>query len=464
MTQPTTPGRLRPRERDAVISSLRAGVVPRAGFQHIQVGRASEVAAIAQDLDRIADGGSGIRFAIGEYGAGKTFFLNLIQSMAAEKKLVTCNADLSPDRRLHATGGQARSLYAELMRNLSTRANPDGGAMPNVVERFVTSAMTEARDAGAKPEQVIDKRLAALSEMVGGYDFAQVIQAYWKGHDTGNDQLKSDAVRWLRGEFTTKTDARAALGVRTIIDDANFYDQLKLMAQFVRLAGFSGLLVCLDEMVNLYKVAHSQARNANYEQVLRIVNDCLQGHAQGLGVVFGGTPELLMDTRRGLFSYDALRSRLAENSFAVGGLVDYSGPVLRLASLTPEEMYVLLTKLRHVYAGGDESAHLVPDEALQAFMEHCAKRVGDAYFRTPRTTVKEFVNLLAVLEQNPGADWRELVGSVQLTPETNPDLEPLPEFEPTNNEAPPLAAPAAAAPAHAVLPDEDDDELASFKL
>lgn len=462
MTQPSTPSRLRPRKRDAVISSLRAGVVPRAGFQHIQVGRASEVAAMAQDLDRIADGGSGIRFAIGEYGAGKTFFLNLIQSMAAEKKLVTCNADLTPDRRLHAAGGQARSLYAELMRNLATRANADGGAMPNVVERFVTSAMTEARDAGSKPEQVIDKRLTVLSEMVGGYDFAQVIQAYWKGHDTGNDQLKSDAVRWLRGEFTTKTDARAALGVRTIIDDANFYDQLKLMALFVRLAGFSGLLVCLDEMVNLYKLAHSQARNANYEQVLRIVNDCLQGHAHGLGVVFGGTPELLMDTRRGLFSYDALRSRLAENSFAVGGLVDYTGPVLRLANLTPEEMYVLLTKLRHVYASGDESAHLVPDEALHAFMEHCAKRVGDAYFRTPRTTVKEFVNLLAVLEQNPGADWRELVGSVQLAPEVNPDLEPLPDAEASDSPVPaPEAPPYAASP---LLPDEDDDELASFKL
>lgn len=427
----TTPGqkpaRLRPRDRDAIISSLRSGVVPRAGFQHIQVGRAAEVNAMTQEVDRIADGGSAVRFVIGEYGAGKTFFLNLIRSIAAERKLVTTSADLTPDRRLHASGGQARSLYAELMRNIATRSTPDGNALPGIVERFVTSAIQEATTAGTTPDAVIARRLAQLAESVGGYDFAQVIAAYWKGHDTGNEQLKSDAIRWLRGEFATRTDARAALGVRTIVDDTSFYDHLKLVARFVRLAGFSGLLVCLDEMVNLYKLAHTGARRANYEQVLRIVNDCLQGNVEGLGFCFGGTPEMLMDTRKGLYSYEALRSRLAENNFAVGGLVDYSGPVLRLANLTPEDMHVLLERLRHVYASGDPTAYLVPDEALGAFMQHCASRIGDAYFRTPRNTIKEFVNLLAVLDQNPGAEWRQLLGHVSIAVETNPDLEPLPE-------------------------------------
>ncbi|MFF4594162.1 ATP-binding protein [Amycolatopsis sp. NPDC001319] len=428
MTTPAPkPVRLRPRDRDAIISSLRSGVVPRSGFQHIQVGRAAEVSAMSQEITRIADGGSAVRFVIGEYGAGKTFFLNLVRSIAAERKLVTTSADLSPDRRLHASGGQARSLYAELMRNIATRSTPDGNALPSIVERFVTSAIQEATSTGTSPATVIAGRLEQLSESVGGYDFAQVIAAYWKGHDTGNEQLKSDAIRWLRGEFATRTDARAALGVRTIVDDTSFYDHLKLIARFVRLAGFSGLLVCLDEMVNLYKLAHTGARKSNYEQVLRIVNDCLQGNVEGLGFCFGGTPEMLMDTRRGLYSYEALRSRLAENNFAVGGLVDYSGPVLRLANLTPEDMHVLLERLRHVYAGGEPAAYLVPDEALAAFMQHCAGRIGDAYFRTPRNTIKEFVNLLAVLDQNPGADWRQLLGNVSIDTETNPDLEPLPD-------------------------------------
>jgi len=427
MNEPSSLERIRPRDRDAVLQSLRAGVVPRVGQQHIQVGRANEVEALVADLERISDGGSAIRFAIGEYGAGKSFFLNLIRSIALEQKLVTVHADFSPDRRLHATGGQARSLYAELMRNLSTRARPDGGAMPSVVERFVTESLNQAREREVNPEVVIRERLAELQELTGGYDFAEVISAYWRGHDTGNEQLKADVVRWLRGEFATRTDARAALGVRTIIDDANFYDHLKLFARFVSLAGFSGLLVSLDEMVNLYKLSNTKARNSNYEQVLRILNDCLQGSAAGLGFVFGGTPDMLLDTRRGLYSYSALQTRLAENTFADAGLVDYSGPVLRLANLAPEDMYVLLTKLRHVFASGDPAQYLVSDDGLTAFMNHCSSRIGDAYFRTPRTTIKEFVNLLAVLDQNPGVEWSDLLERVEISEESNPDLQPLDE-------------------------------------
>lgn len=405
---------IRPKDRDAVIQSLRAGVVPRAGQHLIQVGRAKELDALLKDIDRLADGGSAFRVVVGEYGAGKTFFLNLVRGIAMERKLVTMHADLNPDRRLHASGGQARSLYAELAKNMSTRTKPDGGALQGIVEKFISQAKSEAKTRGVESEIVIREFLAELTEMVNGYDFADVIAKYCQGFEQGDEQLKADAIRWLRGEFTTRTDARAALGVRTIIDDASVYDQLKLLSRFVRLAGFGGLMICLDELVNLYKLANTQARNANYEQILRILNDSLQGSTEGLGFVLGGTPEFLMDTRRGLFSYPALQSRLAENTFAKSGLIDLSGPVIRLSSLTPEDFYVLLQKLRNVYAYGDPDKYLMPDEAIPAFMSHCNQRLGEAYFRTPRTTITAFINLLAVLEQNPGADWRALVGSVQI--------------------------------------------------
>ena len=443
---------IRPRERDAIIQSLRAGVVPRTGQQHFQVGRVEEVKALIADLDRIADGGAGIRFVIGEFGSGKTFFLYLIRSIALEKRLVTVHADLTPDRRLYGSGGQARAFYQELARNMSTRSKPEGGAMPSVVERFITSAIEAARERGVKPEVVIRERLATLSEMVNGYDFAEVIAAYWKGHDTGNETLKSDAVRWLRGEFATRTDARAALGVRTIVDDGNVYDHLKLLARFVRLAGFAGTVVCCDELVNLYKLANTKARNTNYEQILRILNDCLQGSAEGIGFLMGGTPEFLMDTRKGLYSYQALQSRLAENRFIKDGLVDYSGPILRLASLTPEDLFVLLGKLRHVYASGVAERYLIPDEGLQAFMLHCSQKIGDAYFRTPRNTVTAFVNLLAVLEQNPEVSWQQLLDQVQVMPDTNPDLQPLDDDEDGEQAATETETKAG------------DDELTSFKL
>jgi len=422
MTQATATTRIRPKDRDAILQSLRAGVIPRTGLQHVAVGRPDEIRALIADIARIADGGSACRFIIGEYGSGKTFFLQLIRSIALQKNLLTVHADLAPDRRLQATGGQARSLFAELTRNIATRAQPDGGAMTNVVEKFVGTALTEARRDERDPEAVIRERLAKLTELVGGYDFADVIAAYWRGHDTGNEQLRADAVRWLRGEFATRTDARAALGVRSIVDDSQFYDQLKLMARFSTLAGFSGLLVCLDEMVNLYKLGSSQARNGNYEQILRILNDSLQGSVEHLGFLFGGTPDFLFDPRRGLYSYQALQSRLAENSFAVDGLVDHSGPVLRLANLTQEDFFQLLRNLRHVQAGGQAHAHVVPDEALVAFMQHCAERIGEAYFRTPRTTIRSFLDLLAVLEQNPGADWRHLLGNVVIEKDVDPAL------------------------------------------
>jgi len=428
---------IRAKDRDAVIQSLRAGVVPRAGQHLIQVGRGREVETLVGDIDRVADGGSTFRFVIGEYGAGKTFFLNLIRAVAMERKLVVASADLNPDRRLHASGGQARSMYAELMRNMATRTRPEGGALAGVVEKFIATAKSEARSSDRSAETVIRCKLEQLTELVNGYDFADVIAAYCRGVEEGQDQLKSDAIRWLRGEFSTRTDARAALGVRAIVDDSSVYDQLKLMARFVRLAGFGGLLVSLDELVNLYKLANSQARNANYEQLLRMLNDSLQGTAMGLGFVLGGTPEFLMDTRRGVYSYSALQSRLAQNTFAVDGLVDFSGPVVRLSALTAEDFYLLLGKIRHVYASGDPERYLLPDPAIAGFMEHCADRIGDSFFRTPRTTITSFINLLAVLEQNPGADWKSLLGQVDIAPDTGGSDE---------------------------LAVEPDDELASFKL
>jgi hypothetical protein len=409
---------IRPKDRDAVIQSLRAGVVPRAGQHLIQVGRAREIQTLVADIERVADGGSAFRVVIGEYGAGKTFFLNLIRAVALEKKLVVANADLNPDRRLHASHGQARSLYAELMRGLATRTKPEGGALGGIVEKFIATAKAEAKASGQDTEAVLRGKLEQLTELVNGYDFADVIAAYLRGHEEGNEQLKADAVRWLRGEFNTKTDARQALGVRAIVDDANVYDQLKLMARFVRLAGFAGLMIALDELVNLYKLSNTQARNSNYEQILRILNDSLQGSAVGLGFVLGGTPEFLLDPRRGLYSYPALQSRLAQNTFAKDGLVDLSGPVLRLASLTPEDFYVLLEKIRSVYAFGDPAKHLIPNDGLLQFMQHCAQRIGEAYFRTPRTTITSFIGLLAILEQNPGTDWRVLLGGLEVAADT----------------------------------------------
>lgn len=410
---------IKPRDRDTIIQALRSGVVPRLGLQHIQVGRQREIEAVVRDVDRIADGGASVRFIIGSYGAGKTFFLFLVRQIALQRKLVVMQADLGPDRRIHATGGQARSLYAELTRSMSTRTSPDGGALRAILETFINQ--TSEQSEGKPIEEAISLRLSTLREMVSGYDFATVVAAYARGYEESNEALQDAALRWLRGEYTTKTEARADLGVRTIIDDASFYDALRLLAKFVRLAGFSGLLVSLDEMVNLYKLQNAQARKQNYEQILRIFNDALQGTTEGLGILFGGTPDFLLDPRRGLYSYEALQTRLAANSFASAGLIDLTGPVIRLPNLTVEELLHLLERLRDVFAAGDPSAHLVPDDALHAFLDYCRNKIGEAYFQTPRNTVKAFVDLLAILEQNPTLTWQECIGVLQISPDRGAD-------------------------------------------
>ncbi len=441
---------IRPRERTAIIQSLRAGVTPRTGLEHIQVGRVNEVKALIEDIDNIIDGGSAFRIIIGDFGAGKSFFLQLIRYIALEKGLVVINADMSPDRRLFASGGQARNLYKELTRNLATRAHPEGNAMVSLVEKFITEQRRIADEKGEDVERVIKNRLNSLSELVDGYDFAQVIAAYWRGYHEDNENLRNAAIRYLRGEYTSRADAKKDLGVRAIVDDQNIYDHIKLLARFVTQAGFKGLLVNLDEVVNLYKLPSQRSRTANYEQLLRILNDCLQGSAENLGFLLGGTPEFLMDQRKGLYSYEALHTRLANNTFAdIAHVVDYHAPILPLQNLSPEEVFVLLCNIRNVFASGDPKKYLLPDEALTAFLNHCAQTIGEAYFRTPRNTIKAFVDLLAVIEQNPEIKWQTLVGTINIDKESSgPELVTINKDQQDNQ----------------TDNNEDDDELMSFKL
>jgi hypothetical protein len=439
---------IKPRERDAILTSLRAGVVPRVGLRHLQVGRRDEVAAVLDDLGRIERGGASVRFIIGKFGAGKSFFLNLARMVALEKKFVVVQADITTERRLHGSGGQARSLYAELMQNLSTRAKPEGGAIANIVERWVSDLSHEVHSTGGSDAHVvkaIEERLKPLQDLVSGYDFATVIVKYLQGFQAHDEGRMASALRWLRAEYHTKTEARQDLGVRAIIDDAQFYDQLKLFSAFVRLAGFSGLLVNIDEMgVLSHRLNNAQARNSNYEAILRTVNDCLQGNVSGIGFLFGGTDTFLEDRRRGMASYQALATRLAENAFARDGLKDLSGPVIKLPNLSPEDLFVLLRNIRNVFSLGDPAKHLIDEEGMQAFMNHCASTLGADFFLTPRDAVKAFVGLLSVLEQNPGTDWRTLLSQTPIDRTADPETETVAR--------------------DADEPKTDEDDLVSFRL
>lgn len=407
--------KITPKERIAIIKSLQGGVVPAIGLQHIQVGRRAEVEALISDLQNVEDGAAAVRFIVGRYGSGKTFFLNLIRTVALQRKFIVVQADISPDQRLHGTGGVARSLYAELMKNMATKAKPDGGALASVVERWVDEIIHSVKESGGSDEDVrkqITQRLRPLQELVSGFDFSTVMSKYFEGHLSHNDELQSQALRWLRGEFATKTEARAALGVRTIIDDESYYDYLKLWAAFARLAGYQGMLVNIDELVVLtHKLTSTVARNNNLEAILRIFNDCLQGKASGICFIFAGTDECLEDRHRGLYSYEALERRLAANRFADETRADFSSPVIKLSNLTPEDCFVLLSNIRRVFTSNKPEQELVSDDGIIAFLENCSHRLGAEYFQNAGRTVLDFVQLLSMMEQHPGTSWSDLLGT-----------------------------------------------------
>lgn len=414
------------REKAAILKSLQAGLVPKQGLHLIQVGRKTEIEALLKDIEHISDGGGSFRIAVGRFGSGKSFFLNLVRNVALKQGLLVAQADFTTERRLYARGGEAKALYSELIRNLASQSQPDGGALESVCEGWLSETGYRIKSAGGTDEDVLvelGKNLRALEGLVGGFEFAEVLRHFQRSHVEGNERGKSCAIRWLRAEYPTKTEARNDLGVRRIIDDESFYSSLNLMAAFSRLAGYKGMLVICDEMVVLsHRLPSSRSRTANYEALLSILNDTVQGNATGIGFVFGGTDECLEDRRRGLFSYEALRSRLVENQFANEDFVDLSGPVVRLQPLSPEDLFVLLRNIALVHAGGDPAKIAVPDEAIAATLRGASEQLGAEYFRTPRDIIRSFVGLLNILESNENATWQKVLQSDGAFVKADPSL------------------------------------------
>ena len=407
------------RESAALINSLTAGVVPRVGLRHIAVGRQPEVNAFLQDLSTIEDGGAAFRFVCGQYGSGKSFLLQMIRNNAMERSFVVMDADLSPERRLTGTKGQGLATYRELMQHLSTRTRPEGGALESILQKWIASMQSAvAKESNLRPgdptlidavsESIADV-LSELSEMAYGFAFANVIDAYWRGMKTGDDALKQATLRWLRGEYANKTEAKRELPVDSIIDDPNWYEFLKLFALFVYKAGYKGLLVFLDEGVNLYKITNKQARESNYEKVLTIFNDTMQGKARDIGVFMSGTPQFIYDERRGLFSYEALRSRLADNRFSAQGFVDYTSPVIKLNQLSSEEIYLLLERLCELHGAHYSYECMLGKKELTMFLNTVLSRLGADQLLTPREVTRDFLGLLNILHQNPNVTFDALV-------------------------------------------------------
>lgn len=388
-----------------ILNSLKGGVVPRIGLPYITVGREVEIRALLTDLSLIADGGASFHFLVGRYGAGKSFLLQTIRTHAMGEGFVVADADLSPERRLQGGQGQGLATYRELIRNISTKTRPEGGALNLILDRWVASCADV-------DESVVNAQLAPLEEMVHGFDFTRMLRRYRTAASEGDEEAMSRVTKWIRGEYRTKSEARAELGSSTIISDDDWYDYVKLIARFLVCSGYKGMLVLIDELVNLYKIPNAITRQYNYEKILTMYNDTLQGKAQYLGMIMGGTPTSIEDRRRGVFSYEALRSRLAQGRFAREDLKDMLAPIIRLQPLTYEELLVLIEKLMQIHAGYFGWTPTLTENDLVDFLKIEFGRVGADTHLTPREVIRDFIELLDILCQNPDANVAELLQSV----------------------------------------------------
>lgn len=408
-----------------VLNSLKGGVVPRIGLPYITVGRKNEIEALLHDVAIISEGGASFRFIVGRYGSGKSFLLQTIRNYAMDRGFIVADADLSPERRLQGTRGQGLATYRELISNLSTKTKPEGGALTLVLDRWISAVQSEAaRETGFLPGDptltaAVDQKIytvtSSVSELVHGFEFATLLSAYYHAYCSGDDGTKAKVVRWFRGEYTLKREAKEELGINVIITDDDWYDYLKLFAVFFRLAGYTGMMIMIDELVNIYKIPNAITRQYNYEKLLTMYNDTLQGKARYLGFIMGATPQALEDKRRGIYSYEALRSRLAEGRFSKPGMRDLLAPVIRLEPLTAEEMLVLCEKLSDMHAGLYGYERIVTTDDLVSFLKVEYERIGADQNITPREVIRDFIELLDLLYQNQGMSIGALLASDEFS-------------------------------------------------
>ncbi len=402
-----------------LINALKGGVVPRVGLEYITVGRAQEITAILRQIEMIEQGSASFQFIVGKYGSGKSFLLQTIRNYAVAKGFVVADADLSPERRFVGTKGQGLATYKELVQNLSTKSKPDGGALPLILEKWISGIQASIKansDAtGDEFDTLVERRIYAvagsLEGLVNGFEFAKAVVTYWRAYQQDDAALKSNVLKWFRGEYPSRKEAKADLDLNFIVNDETWYDFLKVLAVFLVGAGYKGLLVVIDELVNIFKIPNSITRANNYEKILTLYNDVLQGKAQHIGFLMAGTPQCIEDKYKGVFSYEALRSRLAEGHFATSELKDLTAPIIRLQMLSQEEMYILIEKLRDIHAQLYNYPPMLGHDDLLYFLTVEYNRVGAGTHITPREIIRDFIELVNILHQNPQLNAAGILGS-----------------------------------------------------
>ena len=406
-------------ELNDIVTALNSGLVPRSGIENIMVGREDVLIQIEIDLDNVSTGLSLTKFIIGKYGTGKSFMQAAITQKGYAKNFVVSKVDFSPYRRLYNNDGMGRATYVEIIKNMTTKTS-SSNTIESIIEMWIgnqISLFSSEPDFDLTNENYINKIILNIKKEIkdmdtcfGGTDFSDVLTLYLKAYIEGNTEKQRECIKWISGEYPNVSLAKHDLGVSVIINDQNYYEFLKVICRFVVLAGYSGLIINFDEVVNLYKISIKTIRDKNYEMILRIFNDTIQGDVHNLFITFSGTPQFLEDEFKGLFSYGALKRRLSSNKYEDNDIYDYSQPVIKLRSLTNEEIFKLLKKLINIHELYYKYESNISNEDIIEYIRVQFNNLENNKI-TVGEIVRDFFGLLNVLQKNQQLNIRQLIGN-----------------------------------------------------
>jgi len=411
-----------------MMNALSSGVVPRRGLEYIAVGRKKETETFVNDLEDTAAGGGAFRFISGRFGNGKSFMTQMIRNYAMENGFVVMDADLAINRRLTGSKSEGLNTYKELLRNIAYKARPDGGALESLLQNWISN--TQEKLGGSPSKEDIEKSMRADVASISSYqnyqDFMRVIVCYTNDFLDGKDDIT--ALRWLKGELDLKKESRKSLGTNVVIDDSNWYDMIKIWSGIVKSLGYKGLIVFIDEGVILYKLQNKVSRANNYERLLTMFNDIMQGKTQYMSIYVCGTPEFIEDPNRGLYSYEALRSRLVAGRYE-NGFDNYLGPIINLKPLTNEEVFVLLKTIKDLHEQRYEYKSQITDDMLETYLRTVMSNVVSTAMITPREITRDLISLLDTMHQNGDLNFMDLIEGRLVKADDNPDDEIIEDLE-----------------------------------
>lgn len=412
--------RIPKRKAIVLLNALQGGVVPRVGLGYISVGREQEINALLRDIEVIENGGSTFRLISGNYGTGKTFLIQTIKEYLLDKGFVTCDCDLSPERCFIGTNGKNKGLatFQKLVSNISIKTCPEGGALQYILDDFISKIVMDEENNTSAASNINSKESARKSfqkflipfrTKVHGIEFTNILLRYYDAYQSNDFDEINRCLKWLKGEYRLRSEVKNDFGSSIMITDDDWFDFLDLYVTLFKIIGFKGLFIMFDEVINLFRIINPSYRLKNYEKVLNMYNDTLQGKVKNVGIILAGTPESIYDSTKGLFSYEALKSRLY---FAnpLQTKINPLSPIITLSPLTQSDLVVLLERLSVIHSEVTGYNNEISLEEILSFLQYVYGH--SEVVATTRSIIRDFLNLLNTKNDDNSLSFEDVLKNI----------------------------------------------------